>query len=45
MYKIFQIIIGSNCQVLKMTIDEGGRCSVCVIIHESNFKSVACFYI
>lgn len=29
MYKILQIIIGSNCQVLKMTIDEGGRCTVC----------------
>lgn len=29
MYKILQITIGSNRQVLKMTIDEGGRCTVC----------------
>lgn len=43
MYKILQIIIGSNCQVLKMTVDEGGRCSVCN--HESDFKSVACLYL
>lgn len=29
MCKILQIIIGSTCQVLKMTMDEGGRCTVC----------------
>lgn len=29
MYKILQIIIGSNCQALKMTIDKGGICAVC----------------
>lgn len=29
MYKILQIIIESNCQVLKMTIDNGGRWTVC----------------
>lgn len=28
-----------------MTIEERGGCSVCVIIHESNFKSVACLYL
>lgn len=30
MYKILQIIIiiGSNCQVLMVTIDKGGRCTV-----------------
>lgn len=32
MSTILQIISGSDCQVLKMTIDKGGRCTMCIII-------------
>lgn len=45
MFEILQIIFGSTCQVLKMTILMMVADALCGIIHESDFKSVACLYL
>lgn len=42
MYKISQMIIGSDRQV--STVDEGGGCFLCVIIHEKRFQ-ISCLFI